>query len=216
MDGTISPITLRDVRIFKGWFDASAQAALVEDLREVVRDAPFFDPITPGGRKMSVRMSAAGQFGWVSDRTGYRYDPRHPNGSHWPPIPEKLLKMWRVLVPKARPPECCLINYYGQAARMGLHQDRDEADFTQPVISVSLGDAGLFRIGNVERGGKTESIWLHSGDVVVMGGAARLIHHGIDRVRFGSSQLLRDGGRLNLTLRVVTSEKPCLSARLGP
>lgn len=86
---------------------------------------------------------------------------------------------------------------------MGMHQDRDEADFTWPVLSVSLGDAALFRIGNDTRGGKTESLWLDSGDVVVMGGGARLRYHGVDRIRFGSSGLLAHGGRLNLTLRVV-------------
>ena len=86
---------------------------------------------------------------------------------------------------------------------MGMHQDRDEADFSWPVVSVSLGDSGLFRIGNDTRGGKTESIWLESGDVVVMGGAARLHYHGVDRIKFGSSALLPKGGRINLTFRVV-------------
>ena len=86
---------------------------------------------------------------------------------------------------------------------MGMHQDRDEADFRWPVVSVSLGDEGLFRIGNDTRGGKTESLWLQSGDVVVMGGAARLTYHGVDRIRFGSSRLLPKGGRINLTLRVA-------------
>ena len=102
-----------------------------------------------------------------------------------------------------RAPDCCLVNLYRDTARMGLHQDRDEADFAWPVLSISLGDDGLFRIGNVERGGRTESVWLHSGDVLVMGGEARLIHHGIDRIRPGSSTLLDGGGRINLTLRVV-------------
>ena len=86
---------------------------------------------------------------------------------------------------------------------MGLHQDKDEADFSCPVVSISLGDAGLFRIGGSTRNGSTESVWLESGDVCVMGGAARLTYHGIDRIRFGSSTLLKNGGRLNLTLRVV-------------
>ena len=92
---------------------------------------------------------------------------------------------------------------YGEGAKMGLHQDRDEADFDMPVVSISLGDEALFRVGGVERGGPTRSIWLRSGDVAVMGGAARLVHHGIDRVRWGSSTLLPRGGRINLTLRVV-------------
>ena len=86
---------------------------------------------------------------------------------------------------------------------MGMHQDRDEADFGWPVLSVSLGDEGMFRIGNATRGGKTQSVWLRSGDVVVMGGEARLLYHGLDKIRFGTSTLLPKGGRINLTLRVV-------------
>ncbi len=153
---------------------------------------------------MSVRMSAAGTYGWISDRTGYRYEPVHPSGQAWPAIPEVLLDMWRSLVPQARLPECCLINWYDETAKMGMHQDRDEADMTQPVVSVSLGDEALFRMGNQTRGGKTESIWLRSGDVVVMTGSARTAYHGIDRIRPNSSALLPNGGRINLTLRVVT------------
>ena len=102
-----------------------------------------------------------------------------------------------------RLPDCCLINYYGEDARMGLHQDKDEADFSYPVVSISLGDDGLLRLGNPTRGGTTDSLWLNSGDVVVMGGEARLAYHGVDRIRFKSSRLLPKGGRLNLTLRVV-------------
>jgi len=176
---------------------------MVDDLRKVVAAAPFFQPETRWGRKMSVRMTSAGRYGWVSDRRGYRYERRHPAGMDWPPIPDSVLSVWRAATGLARHPDCCLINYYGETARMGLHQDRDEADFGWPVLSISLGDAARFRIGNIERGGTTESVWLNSGDVLVMGGAARLIHHGIDRIRFGSSNLLDGGGRLNLTLRVV-------------
>lgn len=197
-------LTLRGVTIFKGYLDAERQSDLVAALRDVIRAAPLYQPVTPGGRRMSVRMSAAGRFGWVTDRRGYRYEPRHPEGMAWPPIPEQVLEIWRDVARGARDPDCCLINHYAEHARMGLHQDRDEADFSQPVVSISLGDAARFRIGNVEKGGSTESLWLESGDVLVMAGAARLIHHGVDRIRFGSSTLLRGGGRINLTLRVVT------------
>ena len=127
----------------------------------------------------------------------------HPTGCPWPPIPERVLTIWRDLVSADRDPDCCLINFYREGARMGLHQDRDEADFSWPVLSVSLGDEALFRMGSELRGGKTRSIWLRSGDVMVMGGDARLAHHGIDRIRFGSSPLLERGGRINVTLRVV-------------
>ncbi|MBE9636734.1 alpha-ketoglutarate-dependent dioxygenase AlkB family protein [Salipiger mangrovisoli] len=199
-----SPLDIRGFRLFSGHLDRPAQEALVAVLRGLLRAAPLYQPVTPRGQKMSVRMSAAGRFGWVTDRRGYRYEPQHPAGMGWPPIPEEVLTIWREVAGVARAPECCLINWYGEGARMGLHQDKDEADFSCPVVSVSLGDDGLFRMGNEARGGKTESVWLKSGDVVVMGGEARLKHHGVDRIRFGSSTLLPQGGRINLTLRVVT------------
>lgn len=197
-------LKIRGFRILKSCLNRAEQQALVEVLRPVLRAAPLFSPDTPYGRPMSVRMTSAGQFGWYSDRTGYRYEGRHPDGQPWPEIPGKVLDIWNRATGLEQRPESCLVNYYGAGARMALHQDRDEADFSWPVVSVSLGDDGLFRIGNVTKGGKTESVWLNSGDVVVMGGAARLTYHGVDRIRFGSSQLLSKGGRINLTLRVVT------------
>ena len=189
--------------VYKGLLNGSEQSALVEAVRCAVQAAPLFSPMTPYGKPMRVRMTSAGRFGWVSDHAGYRYSKRHPQGMAWPEIPAAALQVWQLVSEAQRLPECCLINFYAEGARMGMHQDRDEADLSQPVVSVSLGDDGLFRIGNLERGGSTESIWLNSGDVVVMGGDARLTYHGVDRIRFGSSRLLARGGRLNLTLRVV-------------
>lgn len=154
---------------------------------------------------MSVRMSAAGAFGWFSDADGYRYIDRHPSGVPWPEIPASVLKLWYSISGSTRAPECCLVNFYDVNARMGLHQDRDEADLSQPVVSISLGDDALFRIGNTRRGGKTESIWLRSGDVCVLSGEARMVYHGIDRIAPNTSTLLPRGGRINLTLRVVTA-----------
>ena len=197
-------LSLRGVEIHKGWLDAAAQARVLEAVRGIVAAAPLFRPETRGGRPMSVRMTAAGEVGWIADRRGYRYDPAHPSGLPWPPIPAPILAIWEGVTGLARRPECCLVNWYAPDARMGMHQDRDEADFDWPVVSVSFGDDALFRIGNLARGGRTESVWLQSGDVAVLGGAARLLHHGIDRVRAGSSTLLPRGGRVNLTLRVVT------------
>ncbi|MHA6264331.1 alpha-ketoglutarate-dependent dioxygenase AlkB family protein [Arenibacterium sp. CAU 1754] len=197
-------LNIRGVDIWKSYLSGPEQEDLVARLREVLTDAPAYAPDTPYGKKMSVRMTSAGRFGWYSDRRGYRYVTQHPEGQDWPDIPAPVLDIWSRVTGLDRQPECCLINYYGDGARMGLHQDKDEADFAWPVVSVSLGDDGLFRIGNTTRGGKTESVWLNSGDVVVMGGAARLIYHGVDRIRFGSSRLLPKGGRINLTLRVVT------------
>ncbi|AQS46597.1 MULTISPECIES: alpha-ketoglutarate-dependent dioxygenase AlkB family protein [Thioclava] len=198
------PQEIRGFRHYPGWLGLEEQKALIETLRSVVTQAPLFSPMTPYGKPMSVRMTSAGRFGWISDRRGYRYSETHPDGQPWPAIPQPILDIWEAVSGTSRAPECCLINFYGEGAKMGMHQDRDEQDFDQPVVSVSLGDDGLFRIGNRTRGGKTESIWLRSGDVMVMGGEARLLYHGIDRVKPGTSPLMPKGGRINLTMRVVT------------
>lgn len=199
----MKPVELRGVAIWKSCLDPDGQAGVVEALRHVVKAAPLFSPQTPYGRPMTVRMTSAGTYGWYSDRAGYRYVTRHPDGGPWPPIPGCVMDIWDRVTGLTRRPDCCLINWYGEGARMGMHQDRDEADFCWPVVSVSLGDDGLFRVGSTTRGGRTGSVWLQSGDVVVLGGAARLVYHGVDRIRFGSSGLLPNGGRINLTLRVV-------------
>lgn len=203
--GTVSPnpVTIRDFRLFPRLLDGPAQAAMVDDLGAVIAKAPLFSPQTPYGRPMSVRMTSAGRYGWFSDRRGYRYVDRHPSGATWPPIPESVLSVWRTVAGTGRMPDCCLLNFYDGSARMGMHQDRDERDFGFPVVSISLGDDALFRIGNLTRGGRTEVLWLRSGDVLVMGGPARLAYHGVDRIAAGTSTLLPDGGRINLTLRVV-------------
>jgi alkylated DNA repair protein (DNA oxidative demethylase) len=152
---------------------------------------------------MSVRMTSAGRYGWFTDRTGYRYVDRHPSGVPWPPVPASVLAVWRALVSEEREPDCCLVNYYIATARMGMHRDADEKDFSWPVLSISLGDPAVFRMGGTSRKDPTATVLLESGDVVVFGGPARLAYHGIDRVRFGASRLLPEGGRINLTLRVV-------------
>ena len=131
-------------------FDADAQAALVADIRSVVVAAPLFVPEMPRtGKPMSVRMTNCGPLGWVTDRTGgYRYQPTHPvTGDPWPAIPKALIDLWTEVSGCGRPPEACLVNFYDDTAKMGLHQDRDETDFSAPVVSVSLGDQCLFRIG---------------------------------------------------------------------
>ncbi|MBE2275570.1 MAG: alpha-ketoglutarate-dependent dioxygenase AlkB [Rhodobacteraceae bacterium] len=198
-------LEIRGLRLWRERLDRAAQSALVEDLRRVAAAAPFYTPVTPGGRRMSVQMTSAGRLGWVTDHRGYRYEPRHPSGVAWPPIPPAVLTLWRQITGLARDPDCCLVNFYGAGARMGLHQDRDEGDFSFPVLSISLGDEALFRIGGVETPTPTESFWLRSGDVLLMAGVARLAWHGVDRVRHGSSALLPQGGRINLTCRVVAT-----------
>ena len=194
------------LRCFPGNLNPEAQHQLVETLRAAVAEAPLFIPVMPRtGRPFTVRMTNLGPLGWVSDRAGYRYQPTHPEtGKPWPPIPDALLTLWRQMSGYPHDPEACLVNFYNGGAKMGLHRDEDEEDVSAPVLSVSLGDTAAFRIGGPERGGKTETLKLSSGDVLVMGGASRLCYHGIDRVFAGTSTLLKDGGRINLTLRRVT------------
>lgn len=196
-------VEIGGAKVFRQALDSATQNTLVESLRRVASNAPFFHPQTASGRKMSVRMTSAGDVGWVSDRKGYRYDPQHPKGMDWPPIPDEVLAVWRRYSGVTRDPDSCLINFYAEGARMGLHQDRDEADLAWPVVSISLGDDALFRIGGGNRRDPTQSIWLSSGDVVILTGASRLAYHGIDRIRPGSSALLPQGGRINVTLRVA-------------
>jgi alkylated DNA repair protein (DNA oxidative demethylase) len=190
-------------RLWPGALDPAAQAALLAQVRAAVAASPFYRPVTPGGRPFSVRMTNLGPLGWVSDRDGYRYQPTHPvTGQPWPAIPDILLDLWRDLTGRATPPDACLVNLYRDEAKMGLHQDRDEADLTAPVLSVSLGDTAMFRIGPAT-GGPTRTFRLASGDVCALTGPARLARHGIDRLLPGSSRLLDGGGRINLTLRVA-------------
>ncbi|MDH3666869.1 MAG: alpha-ketoglutarate-dependent dioxygenase AlkB [Paracoccaceae bacterium] len=194
--------------ILPGFLPRAGQEAMVGALRRVLEAAPLVRPITPWGKPMSVRMSSAGRLGWVIDKGRYRYADRHPEtGQPWPPVPDEVLAVWQAISGWPGDPDCCLINWYGEGARMGLHRDADEgqAAFAAPVVSISLGDPARFRMGGAERKGPTESIVLNSGDVVVMGGEARLAYHGIDRVMFGQDPLLAKGGRINLTLRVVKS-----------
>jgi alkylated DNA repair protein (DNA oxidative demethylase) len=195
------------VRHMPGYIARPAQEALVEEIRRVVQAAPLYVPAMPRtGKQMSVRMTNCGALGWVTDKErGYRYQPMHPvTGEPWPPIPEALLRVWREVSGYPHPPEACLVNFYAADARMGLHQDRDEKDLAAPVVSVSLGDDCLFRVGQNMREGGTKSFRLKSGDVVVLGGEGRLAFHGVDRIYPATSALLKNGGRINLTLRRVT------------
>lgn len=198
-------------RVYPGRLDGDAQRRLLAAIRAVAAEAPFFRPAMPRtGRPFSVDMTNCGPLGWVSDRGGgYRYQPLHPiTGQPWPPMPASLLQLWQEVGEYDLPPEACLVNHYAPGSRMGLHRDADEADFLAPVVSVSLGDDCLFRIGGRDRGGPTRSVRLASGDVAVLGGESRLAFHGVDRIYPGTSRLLADwfpeGGRINLTLRRVS------------
>lgn len=194
-------------RHLAGYLDREGQAALLALVRAVMAEAPLYCPTMPRtGRPFSVRMTNCGSLGWVSDKAGgYRYQPLHPlTGRPWPPMPALLLAIWEDVGLYPAPPEACLVNYYGSGARMGSHRDEDEQDTAAPVVSISLGDDATFHIGGLARSDPKRRLTLRSGDVVVLGGAARMAYHGVDRVHAGTSDLLAEGGRLNLTLRRVS------------
>ncbi len=220
------------VYYYPEYFSRPEQAALRDEIMNHAKVLGWFQPVLPRwGTPFSVKMLNFGSLGWVSDKSGYRYQSTHPDtGAVWPPIPVNMLSLWHIMRSRfdksasnrdkchsGNPasgsdtqhqrfdnPEACLINYYGPAAKMGLHQDKDEQDLEAPVVSVSLGDTAMFRIGTTERNGPVQSLKLRSGDVLVFGGPARLAFHGISRIYPGTSALLPEGGRLNLTLRRVT------------
>jgi alkylated DNA repair protein (DNA oxidative demethylase) len=197
----------KGIRHIPGYLDRDRQEALVEAIRQVVAEAPLYTPVMPrSGQPMSVRMTNCGALGWVTDQErGYRYQPTHPvTGLPWPPIPEMLIDIWNETSGTDIQPEACLVNYYDPEAKMGLHQDKDERELSAPVLSISLGDACLFRVGGVRREERTISFRLESGDIVVIGGENRLAFHGVDRIYQGTSALLKREGRINLTLRRVT------------
>jgi len=206
------------LRLYPSYLDRESQVELLTALRQVLDRAPLYNPRMPkSGRPFSVRMSNCGPLGWVSDESGYRYQRTHPEtGQLWPPMPATLLALWNKLADYAHVPEACLINYYGPAAKMGMHQDRDEAVFDAPVVSISLGDACLFRVGGTKRNEPARSFRLNSGDVLVLGGTARLVFHGVDRVYSGTSTLLPEGGRINLTVRRVTAPAAATGAQFLP
>ncbi|MBX9588857.1 MAG: alpha-ketoglutarate-dependent dioxygenase AlkB [Hyphomonadaceae bacterium] len=193
-------------RHLAGFLSADQQAALVSDIRTIIAGAPLFPPAMPRtGRPFSVRMTNCGTLGWVSDAVGgYRYQATHPvTGRPWPPMPSALVRLWDDVAGYAAHPEACLVNYYAPTAKMGSHRDEDEADKAAPVVSISLGDDAMFHVGGLRRSDPKQRLVLKSGDVFVLGGAARLAYHGIDRIHAGTCDLLPEGGRFNLTLRRV-------------
>lgn len=200
-------IRVNNVAIVKNALSRDCQTCLVAQAREIAKVAPFFSPTLPNGTPMSVRMTSAGEVGWISDARGYRYAARHPTGVFWPKIPHDILAIWDKFSGCFTAPDTCLVNFYAEAARMGLHQDKDERDLDFPVLSISLGDSARFRVGGKNRCDPTQSIWLHSGDIAVLDGPSRQAFHGVDQMRFKSSSLLPKGGRINLTLRVALQSR---------
>lgn len=194
--------TTSGFRLLPGRLSPDQQKALLDEVLAKAQEAPFVHQVTPGGKPMSVAMTSFGALGWTTDAKGYRYEPAHPTtGRFWPAIPTILTDLWAELADPHVPPDACLINFYNADAKMGLHQDKDEADFRFPVLSVSLGDTAVFRLGGARRSDPTASMKLASGDVCLLAGASRLFHHGVDRILPGSSRLIPGGGRINLTLR---------------
>lgn len=197
-------------RHLPGYLTPLQQAELSSQIRAVVAAAQLYTPTMPRtGKPFSVHMTNCGPLGWVSDKAGgYRYQATHPiTGQPWPAMPRLLLDIWADVARYPAPPEACLVNHYEPSARMGSHRDEDEQDTAAPVVSISLGDDAAFHIGGLQRAGPKQRLVLKSGDVVVLGGAARMAYHGIDRIHAGTSSLLPEGGRLNLTLRRVTASK---------
>lgn len=195
--------------LLPGRLDAKAQADLLEAVTEAARVAPFHRQISPGGKPMSVEMTGLGPLSWVTDARGYRYEATHPlTDEPWPEMPSILPALWAELADPRVPADACLVNRYREGARMSLHRDEDEADFGFPVLSISLGDTAIFRIGGLQRSDPTRSVRLASGDICLLSGPARLAYHGVDRILPGSSRLVPGGGRINLTLRRAKPAPP--------
>lgn len=191
------------------YFDVVQQSELIEAVKVATEAAPFFQTYMPRtGTPLSVALTNFGSLGWVTDKEkGYRYEPAHPRtGKPWPAFPKALTDLWDGVTDYPAQPEACLVNWYREEknAKMGLHIDWDEEATDAPVVSVSLGDPAMFRIGGPKRGGSTAGVKLLSGDVVVLAGDARRCYHGVSKVFYGESALVPNGGRINLTMRRVT------------
>jgi alkylated DNA repair protein (DNA oxidative demethylase) len=188
-------------------FAGSEAFALVEEVDRIAQQAPFRHLVTPGGYTMSVAMTNCGRLGWVSDRSGYRYDPVDPDtGAHWPAMPPAFLDIAARAAADAGftgyDPDACLINRYVAGAKLGLHQDRDEKDPWAPIVSVSLGLPAVFLWGGKRRSDPVRRLLLESGDIAVWGGPARFIYHGVAPLKDGEHPLTGTA-RVNLTFRKV-------------
>ncbi|MBL4595640.1 MAG: alpha-ketoglutarate-dependent dioxygenase AlkB [Robiginitomaculum sp.] len=192
-------------RYLPEYFSRAQQQILIEHVSIAAKAAPFFRGKMPRtGTPLSTLGSNFGPLGWVAAQSGYRYCKTHPKtGKSWPNMPEELLNLWQEVSDWLDPPQACLINWYREGAKLGLHVDADEEAADAPVVSVSLGDQALYRLGGPARKDPTRSFKLSSGDVCILGGASRRCFHGIDRIYPGTSTLVPKGGRINLTLRVV-------------
>ena len=183
----------------------AVDATLLSAIEAIAVQSPFRRMVTPGGFQMSVAMTNCGRVGWVTDRTGYRYDPCDPeSGSAWPAMPDVFRGLARDAASEAGfedfTPEACLVNRYEPGARLSLHQDKDEKNYAHPVVSVSLGLPATFQFGGLKRSDRPMKVPLQHGDVVVWGGPTRLVYHGVLALKDGEHPLL-GRRRFNLTLR---------------
>jgi alkylated DNA repair protein (DNA oxidative demethylase) len=204
-DVRASQQTMAEGAILLHGFARPVEADLIADLRDIVVQAPFRHMATPGGHQMSVAMTNCGDLGWVTDRSGYRYDASDPEtGKPWPVMPRSFRELAEQAADHAGfggfSPDACLINRYGPGARMSLHQDRDEEDFAAPIVSVSLGLPATFLFGGLNRSDKPRRFLVQHGDIAVWGGPARLRFHGVAPLADGEHALL-GRPRINLTFR---------------
>ncbi len=188
------------------------QRKLVSLVLSLAEKAPFYPPTMRDGTPFRVKVTSFGSVGWTADAMGYRYVERHPlTGQAWPSIPSEIVTLAIEAAAESGfpgfEPESCLVNLYKGDGRLGLHQDSDELDLKSPIVSVSLGDDCVFRFGGTEKADPTHDWTLRSGDVVVFGGPTRLAWHGLRKIAYGSSDLVPGGGRINLTIRRVTSAR---------
>lgn len=199
---------LREGALVLRGFALEHDAAILAALQNILTESPLRHMITPGGFRMSVAMSNCGTYGWVTDRSGYRYDKIDPErGQAWPAMPELFMKLAQEAAAQAGyqdfVPDACLINRYEADARMSLHQDKNERDFSQPIVSVSLGIPAMFLFGGMQRADKAMRVPLAHGDVVVWGGSARLRYHGVLALKTATHPLVGEH-RINLTFRKVS------------
>ncbi len=183
------------------------QTEILTVCRQVARQSPLFTPTMKSGKPFNYQMTNCGDFGWISDTKGYRYSETHPNGKPWTPIPEMIYNLTKDLANQIGEPDylpqTCLINFYQHDGKLGLHQDNSEKNLKPAIISISLGDDAIFLMGGNKRNSPTQEILLKSGDILQLFGDSRLAFHGIKKIIPGTSGLLKNGGRLNLTIRQI-------------
>ena len=209
---SIQPLEVNGLKLYPDYLSQAQQEQLLQTVIDAIQPTPFYQAKSPySGKSIGPKMTNMGELGWYSDEKGYRYQEHHPETNlPWSAMPQVLLDIWADVSDYDKPPQCCLVNYYDQPdSKLGLHKDHDEETFEPPIVSVSLGDSCLFRMGLTDKKTPTRSFTVDSGAIMVMGKQARTAYHGVDRILYGETTLLNNKkpfhqGRLNLTLRRVT------------